>query len=168
MYKVETIASFFINKANNVEIDEKVYEGISHLKLQKILYFSQAVFLVVKWESAFDEEIYAWKYGPVIEEIYETFSRERSKWNTPLSKEDILDKDFNTIIEVKDKKLLLDVWKEFGQYSANQLVQITHSHSPWKDAFNILDSMWWLSSWNKSIIEKSVIKNYYTGLIEIR
>lgn len=45
-------------------------EPISNLQLQKILYFIQGNHLAKKGESLFDADFYAWKYGPVIPDIY--------------------------------------------------------------------------------------------------
>lgn len=158
MYKVNTIASYFINSANNKVIDDDgSTEWISHLKLQKILYFSQAVFLSIKWRELFKEDILAWKFWPVIESIYQIYSRDRKRWSTPLLEEDILDSDFNNISS-EDKKLLDEVYKEFWKYSAWELVDITHSHKPWKDTFRELES---------NIIPKNLIKDYYKGLFTI-
>lgn len=159
MYEVETIASYFINSANNkiIDIDDST-EWISHLKLQKILYFAQAVFLSIKSKELFDEDILAWKFWPVIESIYNTYSKERKRWSNLLIEEDILDKNFNTVLWEEDKKILDEVYKEFWKYSAWELVDITHSHKPWKDSYEPLKS---------NIIEKEIIKDYYKNLFVI-
>lgn len=46
---------------------------ISNLKLQKILYFVQAEFLVSAGAPCFYEDIEAWDFGPVIPEVYHEF-----------------------------------------------------------------------------------------------
>jgi uncharacterized phage-associated protein len=168
MYDVKTISSYFIDKANKIEIDEWVFEWISHLKLQKILYFSQAIFMAVKWTPAFIEKIYAWKYWPVVKEIYDEYSKNRKMWNRLLSQNEILDNDFNNIITLEDKKILFNVWAEFWQFSANQLVNITHKHSPWKNAYKELQEIWWKESWISIEITTEVLKNYYSWLIEVK
>lgn len=45
-------------------------EPISNLQLQKILYFIQGNHLAKKGEPLFDADFDAWKYGPVIPDIY--------------------------------------------------------------------------------------------------
>jgi len=47
--------------------------SVSNLKLQKILYFIQAEFLVVKGIPCFEEEIIAWGFGPVVLEVYHEY-----------------------------------------------------------------------------------------------
>lgn len=156
MYDIETIASYFIEKANTKIIDEDgSAEGISHLKLQKILYFAQIVFLCTKNKELFQEEILAWQYGPVIESIYNEYSRKRKKWNSQLLQEDILDKDYKDKINEKDSYILDDIYNEFWKYSASELVDITHSHKPWRESF---------IPWESNIISKKSMVNYYKNL----
>ena len=67
LYDVLDISRHIINYS-----DEKDY-GVSNLKLQKLLYFVQGNFLRVLKRACFYEEIEAWKYGPVIPEVYSEF-----------------------------------------------------------------------------------------------
>lgn len=46
---------------------------ISNLKLQKILYYLQAAFIVERGYRCFNESIVHWDYGPVVEEVYYEF-----------------------------------------------------------------------------------------------
>ena len=48
--------------------------SVSNLKLQKILYFVQAEFLVSKDEPCFDDVIEAWDFGPVVESVYNEYA----------------------------------------------------------------------------------------------
>lgn len=63
MYRAEDVAAYIINK----QVDDGY--PISNLKLQKILYFVQAEFLVSKDEPCFDDVIEAWDFGPVVESV---------------------------------------------------------------------------------------------------
>ena len=47
--------------------------GMTHPKLQKLIYYSQAFHLAMKDKPIFDEEIVAWKYGPVEVTAYEKY-----------------------------------------------------------------------------------------------
>lgn len=49
------------------------FPKITPLKLQKLLYYAQAWWLAIKETPLFDEEIYAWPWGPVIPHIYGEF-----------------------------------------------------------------------------------------------
>ncbi|MGB5945323.1 Panacea domain-containing protein [Paenisporosarcina sp.] len=48
---------------------------VSHLKLQKLTYFSYERFLKATGVKLFPDEIVAWKYGPVVPSIYEHFKK---------------------------------------------------------------------------------------------
>ena len=63
-YNVLDISRYIINYSN-----VKDY-GISNLKLQKILYFVQAYFLIETGSPCFKEKIEAWDFGPVVPKAY--------------------------------------------------------------------------------------------------
>ena len=47
---------------------------ISNLQLQKMLYFLQRAYLQENGVPLFQEKIVAWQFGPVVREVYYTFS----------------------------------------------------------------------------------------------
>lgn len=146
-YSANDIAVWFIDKANKTAIDNDVYEGITNLKLQKIVFLAQAAYLAVKGRSLFDDEIQAWQYGPVIPSLYNTYKRfNRNPIDKPSS---------SKRVDNKTASFLADVWGIFGKYSAAQLVSYTHSHLPWKQAFN---------KGNGTAITKKAIKNFYKNV----
>ncbi len=142
--KAIDIADWFVNRAN-IEKQENFGEGISNMKLQKILYFAQAAHLVVEDSQLFNEEILAWKYGPVIQEVYQVYKGTRAPIKAPSSKAYMnLNTDTVTFLE--------EVWQLFGKYSAGKLVEMTHAHAPWKSVFNGSRDV---------IITKDSMKEYY-------
>lgn len=102
-------------------------QNIDHLKLQKVLYFAQAISLAVYDEPLFDEEIEAWPLGPVIPSVYQAFKQNGASW---ISK----DQGAEDGIDSEKKEFLRQIWLEFGKYTALQLVEMTHKHDPWKNA----------------------------------
>ena len=119
------IAEFY---SKDKEIDEGVSEGISNLKLQKLLYFCQAFSLAKLGKPMFSGDIYAWKYGPVVKEVYEAYKEYK---NNPLPKPES-EKHSITMSDAY-KKVIDKVLQTFGGYSAIRLMNITHSHKqPWK------------------------------------
>lgn len=145
-YKAKDIANYFIFLASR-ENREKEREGITNLKLQKILYLAQAYYLTKIRKPLFIEDIEAWEYGPVVPEVYRKFKK---YCNKPI----IIKQDKSILLE-KDKEILKKVWDAFGRYSASKLVDIVHSHAPWRKAKN---------SANKVISQKA-IKDYYDPLL---
>lgn len=71
LYDVLDISRHIINYS-----DEKDY-GVSNLKLQKLLYFVQAYFMLEKKDHApcFHEKIEAWDFGPVVPEAYQEWAQ---------------------------------------------------------------------------------------------
>jgi len=61
-------ANYIIEKLNEEKIDD-----LTNLKLQKLLYFAYGVHLSLFNEKLFNDEIQAWKLGPVIPSVYNEF-----------------------------------------------------------------------------------------------
>ncbi len=123
MYSANTVSKYIIMYCN------RNGKTISNLKLQKILYFVQAEFLVVKDQPCFAERIEAWDFGPVVPDIYHRYKIYGSA-NIPF----VLQNDtfpFST----EDQKLIDGIIDECSKYAASTLVEITHNQSPWKDAY---------------------------------
>ena len=107
----------------------EVGDVISNLKLQKLLYYVQGFHLAMYDKPLFDEDIYAWQYGPVVQEAYHHFKEYGSK------QIEINDEDFKKYyVELSDneKELIFDVWNNYGQYSGYRLMMFTHDEPPYK------------------------------------
>lgn len=122
---------------------------ISNLQLQKILYYIQAGFLKKLKYSAFNEDILAWKHGPVIPEVYYTFNSYVAS---------CIEKRYDIDIELdeKEEKIINDVILEKANLNAWDLVEMTHEEDPWKDTYE--------ENQNK-IISKKKIKQYFENII---
>lgn len=141
MYRALDIARYIIERCSSTN------KTISNLKLQKILYFVQAEFLVSKNQLCFAEEIQAWDFGPVVPEVYYAY-RMFGSANIPC----IGKSRVSQIISPNDKELLNGIIDECAKYSASALVEITHNQTPWIDAYE--------PNWNNEITPES-IKNYF-------
>ncbi len=140
-YDVLEVCRYAIEYSNN-----KGY-GISNLKLQKILYFIQAYFLIntQRKRPCFGDKIEAWNFGPVVPRAYYEYRRFGST-NIPTMKsimrinyDNIWDSereyfDDNNISD-KDKKRIREVIDTFSNYSATSLVTLTHNQDTWKNAY---------------------------------
>ena len=122
MYKALDIARYIIFYCK-----ENGYY-ISNLKLQKILYFVQAEFLVSIQIPCFRENIEAWDFGPVVPEVYHEYKHFGSS-NIIEDSTDIID------LSERDKVLLEGIVDECSHYSASKLVEITHNQRPWMNAY---------------------------------
>ena len=139
MYKASLIARYIINYSNAMD------KTINNLRLQKILYFVQAEFLVSKGIPCFQNEIYAWDLGPVIPEVHREYKIFGSSAIPAF-------RNIHFPIFEEDKKIINNVVNECNRYSSYALVQITHNQDPWIKAYNTLSN---------GIITKSSIKEYF-------
>ena len=141
MYDVLTIASYIVKYSW-----EKGY-SLSNLKLQKLLYFIQAQFLVSKKQACFNQDIEAWEYGPVVPAVYQKYKMYGGA-SIPYAGE----KTTQTI-ESSDEKLIDRVIDYCSKYTASYLVAVTHAQNPWKDVY--VPNM-------SNVISKDSIKKFFT------
>lgn len=101
-------------------------EKLTSMKLQKLVYYSQAWFLAWKKKPLFNEKIFAWVGGPVIRELY---NEHRGKFYL-----DSLPKGNAENLTSDQKKVVNEVISSYGRKSAQWLSDLTHSEDPWKKA----------------------------------
>ncbi|WP_297522995.1 type II toxin-antitoxin system antitoxin SocA domain-containing protein [uncultured Clostridium sp.] len=156
-YKALDVARYIINYSDEKSIT------ITNLKLQKLLYYIQAAFLVDKKESTcFDEDIINWEYGPVVAEVYNEFRAygrdilPKQETYTTIYFDEIShnikmdEKVFdNSIIVAYDKDIIERIIHKYASLSAFELVQKTHKELPWKESIR------------NSIIQNKKIKEYF-------
>ena len=143
MASVLDVADFII-LASGKESD------MTQLKLQKMLYFAQGTHLARTGEPLFDDPILAWKYGPVVESVYNDF-RHFDSQPVEIAEEDNFD---ISAIAQEDQALLSSVYETFGQYSAWKLCEMTHAEAPWKDT-------WKTTPNTGGVIPREKIKEYF-------
>lgn len=125
-YTALNISDYFLYKAQ--EATEEDQELISNLKLQKLVYYAQGLFMAAYGKPLFSDKIKAWTYGPVVPELYHHYKKYGSKGICA-------DKNFNpSIIDEDTKKFLDEIYEVFSQFSAFRLMNIAHSDQCWIDA----------------------------------
>lgn len=117
MVRAVDVATFILQEAGEM----------SAMKLQKLVYYSQAWSLVWDERPLFNERIEAWANGPVCVDLYqqhrgsymvsaETFGGDASA----------LDQDARDTVRA--------VIRDYGDKSAQWLSDLTHSEAPWLSA----------------------------------
>lgn len=127
MLKVSAIADFFIYKS---QFDEKPSYTITPLKLQKLIYYSQAWYLAIEGDALFSNDIEAWVHGPVIPEIYHEYKK--YGYNQIRKTIDHIPEEITS--NAKINKILHSVWEIYKDFDAKELEKLTHSEEPWKHA----------------------------------
>lgn len=67
MYDALDVAKYIIN------YERSRGRTVSNLRLQKLLYFVQAQFLVTTQRACFCDEMEAWDFGPVVPNVYHVY-----------------------------------------------------------------------------------------------
>jgi len=120
MAQINDVAKCFLYLDDTNEGD-----GISNLKLQKLVYYAQGFYSAIFGKSLFSNDIFAWTHGPVVQTLYHSYKNFGSN-RIPVPT------DFNpNSLEKEEFELIEEVFEVFGQYSAWKLRNMTHEESPW-------------------------------------
>lgn len=125
MAKALGVAKYFIKLAEGE--DEPEY--LSHLRLQKLLYYSQGWSLALRHKRLFKEKIEAWAHGPVVPKVYLDFA----DYTSSVIPADHFEFD-KTSLTSDDCELIEAVWNAYKKLSAIRLREVTHQEPPWKEA----------------------------------
>jgi uncharacterized phage-associated protein len=117
----------YILEISREESEDGEYELISHMKLQKLVYFCQGFSLALLEKPLFTEPIEAWEHGPVCPKLYHLL---KGYGASPVAS--IADPEKIALNE-NEKLLVKMVYDAYGQYSAAKLRKITHEEGPWKE-----------------------------------
>ena len=111
------------------------YGPMSHLKLQKLLYYCEAYHLAYFEESIINEDFEAWVHGPVCREVYNSL-----KGNSVLYTDLGFNGNYNPegelqqVLSSNQFELLSDVLSELSNWSGLELENATHNELPWREA----------------------------------
>lgn len=117
MATAHDVAAYILEKAG----------PMTAMKLQKLVYYSQAWHLVWEESPLFSERIEAWANGPVCPALYRDH---RGRFQ--LADGDIEPSD-NPLDEA-ETSTIDNVLAFYGSMSAHQLSELTHREAPWRDA----------------------------------
>lgn len=115
---------------------------LTNLKLQKVLYFLNASFLVEKDKPLLDESFSRWTYGPVVESVYSEF---KSYGSSPITKTkptiktngkpfdyEVIPFDIQEVgISKDDLDAIKDNFEKLNTFDPFDLVDKTHRESLW-------------------------------------
>ncbi|MEZ7546394.1 Panacea domain-containing protein [Veillonella sp. 20925_1_51] len=120
----KTIAMWFLQRNKREQKDNFDVEGISNLKLQKLLYYAYGCYLASTKKRLFSEHLEAWQHGPVVPEIYDIYKHYGAG---------SINSDSDSKVELEDEitDVLEWVYNEFGQFTAWALRNRTHEERPW-------------------------------------
>lgn len=143
-YEALNIANYFLALSEPEKGDI-----ISNLKIQKLLYYTQGFHLALYGTRLFSQEVYAWQYGPVVQEVYQEFRRFGA--NAIEIPENF---DFNQFNK-EELELLSEINDIYGQYSAVKLMNMTHRETPW------------MNTPLNGVISNDLMITYFSNFIEV-
>jgi uncharacterized phage-associated protein len=126
---------------------------VDNLKLQKLLYYSQAVHLVLNDKAPlFPEQIEAWDYGPVVPPVYREYKRYGLETIPAPDDTQPLNVTAGEIIAID---MVLDY---YGNMPGVALISQTHQEAPWRQTYR--------PGWPSVIIPNDLIYAYFKDAIE--
>ena len=121
-----------------------------NLKLQKLLYYCQAISFFTSDKELFIDEVEAWQYGPVVPEVYREYKSNGFDVIQPTNK----------IINISDsEREIIDLTLSYyGEMSGLELMRKTHKETPWLNNYSVGES---------KIIPKEDIKKFAKKTYEL-
>ncbi len=122
------------------------------MKLEKLVYYSQAWSLVWDENPLFPERIEAWANGPVVPALYERHRGAFKVENWPSG-------DVRNLTE-SEQETIDAVCRAYGDKSSQWLSDLTHMEAPWRDTRNGLP----LGERGNAEITHAALAEYYGNL----
>lgn len=112
------------------------YGKMSHLKLQKLLYYVQAFHLAYFDSPLIDDDFEAWLHGPVSKKVFDKIKDFSVLYNDIefSGDQNSIQNAINHLLSSEQMTLLDDVLSEYSTLTGSQLENLTHSEAPWIDA----------------------------------
>lgn len=115
-------------------ISEKI--EVSNMKLQKLVYFCHADFLVKTRQPLVRQEFEAWEFGPVIPCLYQEF---KNFGAAPITQKATIFNPITCVTEVAEtcalgdyEDIVIQSFKIYSRYSAAALSNLSHvENGPW-------------------------------------
>jgi len=146
------VAEYFIALSNETE------NLITNLKLQKLIYYTQAWSLALNRRPLFSEDFEAWVHGPVLPSLYNEYKQ--FQW-MPINKETLSTEEISNDFPIQVKQLLKEVVDEYFGLTAYQLERLTHAEEPWIKAREGVAN----GEPSHNVISKELIQAYYSKLV---
>lgn len=120
----------------------------TNLQLQKLTYVCHGLSLAHFNRPLIIEDVFAWKYGPVVPSLYFRFKEFGSG---------VIAASYDEVeLDLESEALISDVVSKLGQLSGSQLVELTHREgSPWEKVWD---------GTRQKVIPDAVICEHYTRI----
>lgn len=145
VYDARGIAGYLIGKAGPA--------GLDALQVMKLTYIAHGFTLGACDKPLLEDDIEAWKFGPVIRRLYSCIPAGRQPFNELLRPVETPE------MEGQDRLIVDMVFEKYGKLSGLYLSTLTHRPgSPWHQT--------WTTYGQNAVIPKQVIRKHYDGILE--
>ena len=155
-YSPLIVANAVLSRANQRGI------FISHLKLQKLVFFTHAWCLAILGEPAVNECPEAWEYGPVFNTLYYRLKERGHEAVTAyIETVDAQTNEFAQLIPAPEDtsflRILDQVMDRYGSFTPIELSTLSHEPGgPWEQT----------RSEKRALISNDAIRQFYQGMLE--
>ncbi len=130
-------------------VDVESGDNMTHLKLQKLLYYAQGFHVAMHAGCPlFPESLLAWKHGPVVRSVYSHYAGYEHRAIDPVLWSHLDD------VPPETQEILDAVYANYGQYSARKLEEMTHEELPWR------------KTPQGKVISLDLLRDYFSPLVE--
>ena len=151
MYDVLNVADAILKVA------KKHGQSLTPMQLMKLAYIAHGWSLGIRDKDLFANRIEAWRYGPVIPDLYQAT---KSYGRNPIPHSAIGDPDDQQIAP-DDLAFIEDVLAKYGHLDGIALSYLTHQRgTPWDQVYR--------DGWNSPEIPDELIRQHYRELFDAR
>lgn len=124
---------------------------LTNLKLQKLLYYAQGHYIAEFGNILFEDDLIAWKHGPVVPRIYYRFKSYLENGNHDLIGFSVVESDIYNPKSINEESynFLKRLMNYYNKYSPWGLRNMTHEEDPWRNTDN------------GSVIQIDLIKQFF-------
>lgn len=124
-----------------LDLGDRALVPVTQMMLLKIIYFSHGWYLARTGSPFIRQQFEAWKYGPVVKVVRDSFKDFGAMPITGRAKRlNIFTNEFEDIVEevgAPDLAHIAAMFRTYSKYNAWALSDMTHEHgSPWDDVWN--------------------------------
>lgn len=107
---------------------------LTPLQLMKLVYIAHGWSLALRDKPLLSDTVEAWKYGPVVPDLYQRLKQFGSSGISEYLPEGIW--AFGPALNEDDKALVADVFSKYGKFNGVQLSNLTHlPGTPWAEVY---------------------------------
>lgn len=133
---------------------EQEPDFLTHLRVQKLLYYVQGWSLALRDQPMFTDRIEAWAHGPVVKAVYEELKKFS---NLPINPDEVGKYE----VSEEDGNFIISVWEAYKAHSSTSLRDMTHEEAPWKEARRGLPP----EANSNAEITPASMKEYFSSLV---